>query len=105
MRVKTILAAGALATLALTSAALTSAAMTSSAMAADKDARCTDQPREQWMSKDAAKAKATALGYEVRRVKVEDGCYEIYAFDSNKAKVEIFMNPVSGELVNRKDDD
>lgn len=100
MRVKTILATGALATLVLTSAAFSPAAM-----AGDKGARCTDQPREQWMSEDAAKAKAVALGYEVRRVKVEDGCYEIYAFDKNKAKVEIFMNPVSGELVNRKDDD
>jgi hypothetical protein len=50
-----------------------------------------------WMSKDEAKAKATAAGYDVRSVKKEGGCYEVYAMKDGK-KQQLTMNPVSGEL-------
>jgi hypothetical protein len=66
---------------------------------------CGDAPRAQWLSEEAIKAKGVELGYEVRRVKVEDGCYELYALDKNKAKVEVYLNPVTGALVNSKTQD
>ncbi|MFZ2470148.1 MAG: PepSY domain-containing protein [Parvibaculum sedimenti] len=68
-------------------------------------ASCGNAPREQWLSEDAIKAKGTALGYEVRRVKAEDGCYELYVIDKNGAKAELYFNPVTGERVNGKEDD
>ncbi len=71
----------------------------------DEGARCGDAPREQRLSKEAIKAKGVELGYEVRRVKEDDGCYELHGFDKNGAKVELTLNPVSGEPVSRKDED
>jgi hypothetical protein len=50
-----------------------------------------------WMSKDQAKAKVAAAGYEVRSVKKEGDCYEVYAIKDGK-KQQLTMNPVSGEL-------
>jgi hypothetical protein len=82
-------------------AALILAAAAAPAFAAEK-AGCGAAPREQWLSEDAVKAKGVAMGYEVRRVKVEKGCYELYAIDKNGAKFELFLDPVTGKLVDRK---
>ncbi len=89
--------------LALTALTLT-LANSVSAFASD-DAACGNAAPDQWMSQDAIKAKATDLGYEVRRVKVEDGCYEVYGIDKNGAKVELYMNPVTGTIASQKTDD
>ncbi len=52
----------------------------------------------QWMSKDQARAKVDAMGYSARKVKVERGCYEVYA-SKNGTRYEIFMHPVTGKIV------
>lgn len=46
--------------------------------------------------------KAEALGYDVRKVELEDGCFEVYAIDENGARVEIYMNPVTGTVTKTK---
>ena len=74
-------------------------AIATPALADDDGAGCGNTPRDQWMSQDAAKSKATELGYEVRRVKEEGGCYEVYGIDKNGAKVEVYMHPVTGVVV------
>lgn len=74
----------------------------SPAFATNDGALCGNAPQEQWMSADAIKAKAVEAGYDVRQVKVEDGCYEIYGIDAKGARLEIMMNPVSGETVKVK---
>ncbi len=51
-----------------------------------------------WMSEDEARAKVEALGYSSRKVKVERGCYEVYA-TKDGTRFEIFMHPVTGEIV------
>ena len=71
---------------------------------ADEDANCTTEPAASWISTDEAKTKAEEQGYEVRRVKVEGSCYEIYGFDKDKAKVEVLMDPVSGLILPGKAD-
>jgi hypothetical protein len=50
-----------------------------------------------WMTKDEAKAKAAQAGYDVRSVKKEGGCYEIYALKGGQRQ-QMTMNPVSGEM-------
>lgn len=82
----------------LTALALTIAAMAVSPAIADDDVRCTGTGG-QWMSSDSARAKAVAMGYDVRRIKTEGSCYEISAIDRNGARVEFYLNPVSGEVV------
>ncbi len=53
----------------------------------------------EWMSEEAITGKAAELGYEVRRVKKENGCYEVYGISKDKELVEIYMNPVTGDVV------
>lgn len=72
---------------------------------AEDEANCGNVPSDQWMSSDAIKAKAVALGYQVRRVKTEGSCYELYALDKTGAKVELYMHPVTGAVVTQKVND
>ncbi len=48
---------------------------------------------------DAVKASLTEMGYEVRKVKMEDGEVEAYAVMDNKLS-EVFVDPATG-LVTR----
>lgn len=75
------------------------------ALAGSDDVSCGNLPRDQWIAVDAASAKAAALGYDVRSVEIEHGCYEIKAVDKNGARAELYLNPVSGEIVRTKEDD
>jgi len=77
------------------------ALMSGSALASSD--KC-NEPKDKWMSMDDAKAKVVAMGYEVRKLKVEDGCYEAYAIKDSK-KYELYMNPVTAEVVEMKEDD
>ncbi|MFZ1813871.1 MAG: PepSY domain-containing protein [Rhizobiaceae bacterium] len=68
-----------------------------------KDCGMVDQ--SQWMSKEQMIAKAEGMGYKVRRLKVEDGCYEIYGIDASGNRVETYFHPASGAVVRTKIDD
>jgi hypothetical protein len=80
-----------------------SAAMSVPAFAESAES-CGDAPQAQWMSKEDMTAKATALGYEVRQVKVEGSCYEVYGIKDGQ-KVEVNFNPVTGEPAGKADED
>jgi hypothetical protein len=52
---------------------------------------------------EALKTKVEALGYMVRRVKIDDGCHKIYITDkASGGEVEAYYNPATGELVQAK---
>lgn len=72
---------------------------------ASDDADCGNTPRDQWMTMDAAKAKGVEMGYEVRKVEADDGCYELKVIDKNGARAELYLHPVTGAVVQPKDDD
>ena len=68
------------------------------ASANDENASCTTAAKDTWLSVDAVKAKAEAAGYSnIKKVKVEGTCYEIYAFDKDGRKAEVLFNPSTGE--------
>ena len=54
------------------------------------------------LSVQAITQKATGMGYDVRKVAREDGCFEVYAIGKNGARVEIYMNPVTGDVLKIK---
>jgi len=64
---------------------------------------CDSGPESEWKTKDEAKAVLVAKGYEVRKVKVEDGCYELYTKKNGK-KFEVFINPATLEIAKIKED-
>ena len=45
------------------------------------------------------KAMAEAAGYQVQKAKLKAACGEIYALDRNGARVELFVDPTSGQIV------
>lgn len=62
--------------------------------------QCTDAPKSEWMGEDAMKQDLADQGYTIEKFKVTDGnCYEIYGEDKDGVKVEIYFNPVNGEVV------
>ncbi|WEZ84335.1 PepSY domain-containing protein [Rhizobium sp. 32-5/1] len=81
-------------------AALGLLAFSPAAFADDDNASCTTEPQAQWMSTDAISAKAVAAGYkDIRQVKTEGTCYEVYAMTTTGERAEVVMNPVNGDVV------
>ncbi|AHG40178.1 signal peptide protein [Pseudomonas syringae CC1557] len=62
--------------------------------------QCTTAEKSQWQDQAKFQEQLKAQGYEISKFKVTDGnCYEIYGFDKDKRKVEIYHDPVSGKAV------
>lgn len=62
-----------------------------------------DVPKEKWMKEADFKAKVEAEGYKIKTFKItKDNCYEIYGFDKDGKKVEIYFNPETGAELERK---
>ncbi|RMS63373.1 PepSY super protein [Pseudomonas syringae pv. aceris] len=62
--------------------------------------QCTTADKSQWQDQAKFQEQLKAQGYEISKFKVTDGnCYEIYGFDKDKRKVEIYHDPVTGKAV------
>lgn len=68
---------------------------------ADGFKNCTKEPKAVWKPASDAEAAAKALGYEVRRSKVEGSCYEVYGVKDGKL-FELFYSPVDLKLMHTK---
>jgi len=60
---------------------------------------CTTAPQTEWLSLEVLQTKVEALGYKVQKAKLKNACGEIYALDKNGARLELFVDPTSGEIV------
>ena len=61
--------------------------------------RCEPIPKEEWKPQAELERKLTDQGWKISRVKVENGCYEVYAKDATGKKVEQFFHPKTLERV------
>ncbi|QVM90636.1 PepSY domain-containing protein [Pseudomonas entomophila] len=62
--------------------------------------KCTSADKATWQDADQFQAKLKDEGYKISKFKVTKGnCYEIYGFDKDGRKVEIYHDPVSGKAV------
>lgn len=80
-------------------------AASGAALADNDELKCTAAAQTSWMSQDATKDLLLKQGYkEVREIKVTDGqCYEVYAVDAQDEKVELYLDPTSGNVVAKED--
>jgi hypothetical protein len=85
----------------LTVALLAAAAAAAPALAAE---RC-DVPQHEWRSADDLKTALTGKGWDVRNIKKEDGCYEVYAKNGAGKRVELLFDPATLEPVGTGSDD
>jgi len=60
------------------------------ALADDDDCRTT---MSEWQPREAVVSMAKGFGWEVRRVKVDDGCYEVKGRDADGNDVEAKLDP------------
>jgi len=58
-------------------------------------ATCKSGPQSGWQPQDALKTKLTGEGWKVRRIKVDGGCYEVYAINAKGERVESYFHPVT----------
>lgn len=61
---------------------------------------CPKIPREQMIPDETVQQKVKEMGYEVRRVRFDDGCFKVYITEKTTGgEVEAYYNPANGELV------
>lgn len=67
---------------------------------------CTSADPSEWKDQEAFKKSLETEGYKIKKFKVTEGnCYEIYGWDKDGRKVEIYFNPVTGEPVKTRIED
>ena len=55
-------------------------------------AKCDKHPKAEWIPEADAKAKIQSLGYKISKFKVDGNCYEIYGFDKEGRKAEVYFD-------------
>jgi hypothetical protein len=80
---------------------LSTAAVSGVTMAGDK---C-DVPQDEWQTEEAFRAAIEAKGWEIKKFKIDDGCYEIYGYDEKQRRVEAYFDPKTFDMVKMELDD
>ena len=62
-------------------------------------ATCQSGPESGWQPQETLQTQLQARGWQVRRIKIDGGCYEVYAIDEQGRKVESYFHPVTFEHV------
>ena len=65
-------------------------------------ATCNSGPQSGWQSQDVLKKKLTDAGWQIRQIKVDGGCYEVYAQNEKGQRGEFYFHPVTFEPVTSK---
>lgn len=72
------------------------AAMPAGAAFADDDCFV---PMADWQPREAVAQFATAQGWDVRRIRIDDGCYEIEGRDATGRAIEVKLHPGTLQIV------
>lgn len=62
-------------------------------------ATCDSGPESGWRPQATLQQRLTDRGWQVRRIKVDGGCYEVYAVDDKGQRVEAYFTPVTLDSV------
>ena len=74
------------------------AASTATAFAQHAE-KCEPIPKAEWKPQAELEKKLTDKGWKVSRIKIENGCYEVYGRDEKNKKFETFFHPKTLEVV------
>lgn len=80
-------------------AAFATAALAAAPASATGVMKCNAGHRSGWKSMDALKAKLAGEGWQIRKIKVDGGCYEAYGTTPKGERVEAYFHPVSLETL------
>ena len=62
-------------------------------------ATCDSGSPDGWQPQEKLTAMLKEKGWDIRNVKVDGGCYEVYAIDDKGERVEAYFHPVTLERV------
>lgn len=62
------------------------------------DFKCSE-PSKEWKLREDLSDKLQADGWDVRKIKIDNGCYEVYGFDGKGKRREAYFNPRTLELI------
>jgi hypothetical protein len=62
-------------------------------MPAWADDLCRAGPKSEWLTKVELEQKLLAQGWRLRRIKVDDGCYEVYGWNPGGEPVKALFHP------------
>jgi hypothetical protein len=62
-------------------------------------ATCDSGSADTWQPREKLTTMLKGKGWQVRNVKVDGGCYEVYALDEKGERVEAYFHPVTLERV------
>ncbi|HEY4647231.1 MAG TPA: PepSY domain-containing protein [Steroidobacteraceae bacterium] len=65
-------------------------------------ATCDSGPQETWQPQSKLEKQLTDKGWQVRRIKIDGGCYEVYAINEKGERVEAYFHPQTLEPVPTK---
>lgn len=68
------------------------------------DSDC-DVPMSKWQTRDAVRSMAEAQGWNIRRIKIDDGCYEIKGYDASGREIEAKIDPATLAVVDMEYED
>ena len=75
---------------------VTGIVLTASAQADDNICKA---PMDQWQPREALQHKLENQGWQIVRIKTDEGCYEVYATDAHGKRIEAYFDPHSLEPV------
>lgn len=61
-----------------------------------------DAPLSRWQSRDAVRQMAEAKGWQIQRLKIDDGCYEIRATDAEGRAFKAKLDPETLKVLKMK---
>jgi hypothetical protein len=62
-----------------------------------------EAPKDKWMKESEFRAQLEQQGYRIKTFKVTSGqCYEIYGHDKDGKKIEIYFDPATAAVLERK---
>lgn len=56
-------------------------------------ASCDSGSPDSWQSQDTLTDALKAKGWQIRRIKIDGGCYEVYALNEKGERVEAYFHP------------
>ncbi|MFP3587888.1 PepSY domain-containing protein [Paraburkholderia sp. SIMBA_055] len=68
-------------------------------LSAQATGSCTTERKAKWMQDNEVSKQLEKQGYQVKRVKTEGNCYEVYALDKSGKRHEMVVNPMDGKPV------
>jgi hypothetical protein len=76
-------------------AAVLAASLAASPAHATGRATCDSGAQSGWQSMDELEKMLKDQKWQVRRIKVDGGCYEVYGFNDKGERVEAYFHPVT----------